>query len=74
MIFSSLILLAVILVREFTFYQERSEWAVERRELLNRVQRPELMPAVQRPDFVIPEYESDEFDLVGVIQEKVANG
>lgn len=73
MIASSLILLSIILLREYTFHQERSEWLLERRELLNRVQRPEQLPSPQITDFVIPEYEPDEFDLVGVIQERVAD-
>lgn len=63
-------LFVLVLVREFTFRQERSEWLVERRELLNRVQRPEWTPALDRP-FVTPEPEPDEFNLVGVISEAV---
>ena len=73
MIVSSLILLTIILMREYTFHQERSEWLLERRELLNRVQRPEALPSPQIADFVIPDFEPDEFDLVGVIQEKMTD-
>jgi len=64
-----LILFALILVREWTIHQERSEWLVERRELTDRVQAPERLPNAQTADFVLPEVELDEFNLVGVISE-----
>ena len=44
--------------------------ALERRELLNRVQRPEWLPVPQEA-FSTPEVEPDEFNLVGVISEAV---
>ncbi|CAB4172170.1 hypothetical protein UFOVP1346_8 [uncultured Caudovirales phage] len=69
MILSSAILLVVILVREYTIHQERVEGALERRELLNRVQRPEALPTAQMTDFIIPDPEPDEFALVGQISE-----
>ncbi|NBT35696.1 MAG: hypothetical protein EBT03_09195 [Betaproteobacteria bacterium] len=65
-----ILLFALILVREYTFRQERSEWLLERRELLNRVQRPEWLPVPQEA-FSTPEVEPDEFNLVGVISEAV---
>jgi hypothetical protein len=64
-----LIFFALILVREWTIHQERSEWLVERRELTDRVQAPERLPSAQTADFVLPEVELDEFNLVGVISE-----
>jgi hypothetical protein len=63
------ILAVLILAREYTFHQERVEWLSERRELTNRVQAPDRLPSVQTADFVLPEVELDEFNLVGVISE-----
>ena len=65
-----ILLFALILLREYTFRQEREEWLLERRELLNRVQRPEWLP-VSQGAFSQPEPEADEFNLVGVISEAV---
>lgn len=62
-------LVLLILVREYTILVERREWACERRELLNRVQAPERLPLLSERDFVIPEPELDEFNLVGVVGE-----
>lgn len=64
------LLFILVVLREYTFRQERSEWLLERRELLNRVQRPEWLPVVSE-GFVAPEVETDEFNLVGVISEPV---
>ena len=64
-----IVLTVLILVREWTIHQERSEWLVERRELTDRVQAPERLPSAQTADFVLPEFEPDEFNLVGVISE-----
>lgn len=63
-----LLLFALILLREYTFRQERAEWLSERRELLNRVQRPDILPVAQSA-FVQPEVEPDEFNLIGSIAE-----
>lgn len=63
------ILALLIVAREYTFHQERVEWLSERRELTNRVQAPDRLPSVQTADFVLPEVELDEFNLVGVISE-----
>ena len=63
------ILALLIVAREWTFHQERVEWLVERRELTDRVQAPDRLPSVQTADFVLPEVELDEFNLVGVISE-----
>jgi hypothetical protein len=63
------LLFALILLREFTFRQERAEWLSERRELLNRVQAPERLPNAQIADFTFPEPEPDEFNMIGVIAE-----
>ena len=67
--FPYLILGIVIVLREVTFHQERVEWLSERRELTDRVQAPERLPNVLTSDFVVPEVEPDEFNLVGVISE-----
>lgn len=64
------LLFILVVFREYTFHQERKEWSLERRELLNRVQRPEWIPVSQEA-FVAPEPETDEFNLVGVISEAV---
>jgi len=63
------LLFALILVREYTFRQEREEWLSERRELLNRVQAPERLPSAQLADFASPEFEPDEFNMIGSIAE-----
>lgn len=67
---TALVFLIIVLAREYTIALERREWACERRELLNRVQRPEVLPSPQIADFVIPEVEPDEFDLVGVVRDE----
>ena len=66
---TALVFLIIVLAREYTIALERREWASERRELLNRIQRPEVLPVVSERDFVIPEVEPDEFDMIGSIQE-----
>jgi hypothetical protein len=63
------ILALLIVAREYTIFRERSEWLVERRELTDRVQAPERLPNALTSDFVLPEVELDEFNLVGVISE-----
>jgi len=63
------ILALLIVAREYTIFRERSEWLVERRELTDRVQAPERLPSALASDFVLPEVEPDEFNLVGVISE-----
>ena len=70
MIASSVAFLIIVLVREYAFVLERREWACERRELLNRVQAPDRLPSPQITDFVIPDVEPDEFDLVGVVRDE----
>ena len=42
------------------------EWALERRELLNRIQHPEFVPTTPA-QFELPEQEPDEWNLVGTI-------
>ena len=66
---TALVFLIIVLAREYTIALERREWVSERRELLNRIQRPEVLPVVSERDFVIPEVEPDEFDMIGSIQE-----
>ena len=67
---TALVFLIIVLAREYTISLERREWASERRELLNRIQRPELLPIAPERDFVIPEVEPDEFDMIGSIREE----
>lgn len=47
---------------------ERTAWAAERRELLERIQRPDRIPAAPRTDFVVPEREPDEWGKVGSVE------
>lgn len=69
MIATAVIFLIVVLAREYSIALERREWASERQLLLERIQRPELVPSVLERDFVIPEVEPDEFDMIGSIRE-----
>jgi hypothetical protein len=48
--------------------QETAHWALERRELLNRIQRPEQIPLPSASEFVFPEPEPDEINRVGTIE------
>lgn len=71
MSFVPVVLLFILLVvREFTFHQERAEWVSERRELLNRVQKPEWIP-MSHEWSETSEPEVDEFNLIGSIVEAV---
>lgn len=49
--------------------EARRQWALERRELLERIQRPERIPvsAAADEEFEVPEMEPDESDAVGTI-------
>lgn len=47
--------------------RERAAVAVERHELLNRIQAPDRLPVAPRPDFVLPEHEPDEWNQVGSV-------
>ena len=46
--------------------EAQAEWALERRELLNRIQHPEFVPTTPR-SLSLPEQEPDEWNLVGTI-------
>lgn len=46
---------------------QATAWALERRELLNRIQRPEMLPFAAAPQYVLPEPEVDDLELVGTI-------
>lgn len=50
------------------FREAQAQWAVERRELLNRIQRPDIVPVTPVHTFTMPEVEPDEIDLVGTIK------
>ena len=69
MMILGLALIILVVVREYIILVERREWLSERRELINRVQAPERLPNSLERDFVIPEPETDEFALVGVVGE-----
>lgn len=47
--------------------EEQARWAVERRELLNRIQRPDQIPVAPRPEFLTPDQEDDFAAEVGTI-------
>lgn len=59
-------LIAVLYAQGRAHAQELERVAVERRELLNRVQRPEHVPIGYDP-VELPEQEPDEWNLVGTI-------
>ena len=61
----ALVALTWVLLRHFR--EQTAQWAVERRELLNRIQRPDHIPVAAHPDFVMPELEPDDIGLVGTI-------
>lgn len=61
----ALVVVVLLLLRHFA--EAQAQWAVERRELLNRVQRPDHIPVAPRPEFVLPELEDDLTAEVGTI-------
>lgn len=63
----AIIAVAFLLVRARS--EADRETASERQMLLERIQRPERHPTLPVDEFVTPEPEPDEFDLVGTIQE-----
>lgn len=48
--------------------EAQAQWALERRELLNRIQKPEVLPMPSFGQFSAPEQPADEFNLVGTIR------
>lgn len=46
----------------------QAQWFLERRELLNRIQAPQHIPLTAPEDFVVPETEDDDSNLVGTIR------
>jgi hypothetical protein len=57
-----------IIVKDRQISEERDAWAVERRELLTRIQHPEVVPTTQT-EREIEISEPDEISLVGEIVE-----
>lgn len=57
-----------IIVKDRQIAEERDAWAVERRELLTRIQHPEVVPTTQT-EREIEISEPDEISLVGEIVE-----
>ena len=48
--------------------QAHVDWALERRELINRIQHPEILPLGREPEpYEIPERQPDEWAKVGEI-------
>ena len=62
-------IVAVVWLLIRAYLQAQAAWALERRELLNRVQRPEMIPASTVEPFEVPEPEPDFSHLVGTIAE-----
>ena len=60
-------LVAVVRILTVAHAASEREWAVQRRELLERIQRPERPPTVTGARFEVPEQEPDEWNLVGTI-------
>ena len=54
--------------------EERAQHALERRDLLERIQRPEHVPLAPSAPLVYPEPELDEIDLVGRIADDPGEG
>ena len=61
--------LIVLLVQQSREHQEaQAQWALERRQLCDRIQRPEQpLPAPPR-QVALPDPEPDEYDLVGTVR------
>ena len=50
------------------FREAQAEWALERRELLTRIQRPEYAPTTPVAQFEVPELEPDDYNRVGTVR------
>lgn len=57
-----------IVIKDIQIKQERNDWVLERRELMNRIQHPEVIPVV-REEREVEAREMDEINLVGAVIE-----
>lgn len=60
-------LLYALKAQQETFREAQAQWALERRELLTRIQRPELPMPNLVGGFEMPEQEQDDWNKVGTI-------
>jgi hypothetical protein len=60
-------LVAVVWMLVRSHAADQRAWVEERRELLERIQRPERIPAHLPEAYEIPEFQPDDFDMVGTI-------
>ena len=58
---------AVVALLDRSHREQAAQWALERRELLTRIQRPEIVPVASPAPFVVPDPEPDEIGKVGTI-------
>lgn len=63
----ALAIVAIVFLLLRSHSSQATAWALERRELLNRVQRPEVLPFASASQYVLPEPEVDELERVGTI-------
>lgn len=59
--------LLLLHVQQKAHAQAQVDWALERRELLNRIQRPEQLPVTVPEGWVMPEPETDDSHLIGQV-------
>lgn len=62
-----LALAAALVLLQRSHREAQAQWALERRELLNRIQRPEIIPTAPVA-FEVPEREDDEWNKVGTVE------